>query len=128
MAIINRVKPYVYLYSNNQFKLPAGYTIMISGWGVTKREEGIFERNAMYAVDTAVSKTFFKKLSATLSFNSLLSTQQAKETFTINSIVSQGIYFADVREISLGLKYAFGNIKDSKYKNKEVDENMNRIK
>ncbi|WP_432712540.1 outer membrane beta-barrel protein [Pedobacter sp.] len=128
MAVINKIKPYVYLYSNNEIKLPAGYTLMISGWGMTKREEGIFERNAMYAIDTAVSKTFFKKLNATLSFNSLLSSQEAKENFTVNSIISQGIYFADVREISLGLKYAFGNIKDSKYKNKEIDENMNRIR
>ncbi len=126
-AVIDKAKPYLYLYSNNEFKLPAGYTLMISGWGTTKRDEGIFKRNAMYAIDTAVSKKFFKNLSTTLSFNSILSTQEAKENFIVNNIVSKGVYFADVREISLSLKYAFGNIKDSRYKNKEVNENLNRI-
>jgi hypothetical protein len=127
-AVVSKAKPYLYVYSNNQFKLPAGYTLMVSGWGTTKSEEGIFKRNAMFAVDTAVSKTFVKKMTTTLSFNSILSTQESKENFTINNIVSKGIYYADVREISLSLKYAFGNIKDSKYKNKEVNENLNRIK
>jgi hypothetical protein len=127
-AVISKARPSLYVYSNNQFKLPAGYTLMISGWATTKSEEGIFKRNAMYAIDTAVSKTFLKRLSTTLSFNNLLSTQESKENFTVNNIVSKGVYYADVREVSLSLKYAFGNMKESKYKNKEVNENMNRMK
>jgi hypothetical protein len=127
-AITAKATPYLYVYSNNQFKLPAGYTLMVSGWGTTKTQEGIFKRSAMYAADTAVSKTFIKRLSTTLSLNSILSTKESKEDFTVNNIVSKGVYYADVREVSLSLKYAFGNIKDSKYKNKEVNENMNRIK
>lgn len=126
-AVLNKSKPYVYLYSNNQFALPHDYTLMISGWGYTKRVEGLFERNAMYAIDFGLSKTFFKKLSCTVSYNSLLSTKQATENFTINHISSRGIYYLDVREFSIGVKYSIGGIKDSKYKSKAVDDNINRL-
>jgi hypothetical protein len=127
-AVVGRASPYVYLYSNNEFKLPAGYTFMVSGWGITKRDEGVFERNASYAVDTAITKTFLKKLTATISYNSILGSSEYKENFATNNVASKGIYYADVREIGLSLKYAFGNIKDSRYKNKEVDDNMSRIR
>jgi hypothetical protein len=127
-ALVNKARPYAYVYSNNEFKLPAGYTLMVSGWGSTKRDEGVFEHNASYAIDTALTKTFLKKLTATISYNSILSASEYKENFTINNVASKGIYYADVREVGLSLKYAFGNIKDSRYKNKEIDANMNRIR
>lgn len=107
-AVLNKSRPYLYYYSSNQLALPKEYTLMISGWAYTKRVEGVFERNAMYAVDFGLSKTLFKKLSCSLSYNSLLSTKEAKENFQINSISSKGIYYLDVREFSIALKYSIG--------------------
>ena len=127
LAVLNKSTPYLYYYSNNQLALPGDYVLMISGWGYTKRVEGVFKRNAMSAVDFSLSKTFMKKLSCMVSYNSLLSTKNAKEDFTINNISSRGVYYLDVREFSLGLKYSIGGIKDSKYKNKAVDDNINRL-
>lgn len=121
-------RPYLYLYSNNQFKLPKGYSLMVSGWGITKRNEGIFQRNAMYAVDTTLTKTFYKKLICSMGYNSILSTGQAKEDFAVNAISSRGIYYLDSREFTLSVKYAFGKLKDPKYKNRDVNDNLNRIK
>ena len=127
LAVLNKSTPYLYFFSNNQFTLPKEYALMISGWGYTKRVEGVFERNAMYAVDFSLSKTFMKKLSCMVSYNSLLSTKNAKEDFTINNISSRGVYYLDVREFLVGLKYSIGGIKDSKYKNKTVYDNINRL-
>ena len=127
LAVLNKSTPYLYLYSSNQFTLPKEYALMISGWGYTKRVEGVFKRNAMYAVDFSLSKTFMKKLSCTVSYNSLLSTKNAREDFTINKISSRGVYYQDVREFSIGLKYSIGGIKDSKYKNKAIDDNIDRL-
>jgi hypothetical protein len=127
-AILNKSKPYFYVYSNNQFKLPKDYAFVISGWGLSKRYEGIFERSALFAVDLGVSKTFYKKLNCTLNFNDIFKSLNAEEKFTINNIKSNGIYYEDVREFSISLKYSFGIIKDSKYKSKEVNENADRIK
>ena len=127
LAVLNKSTPYLYFYSNNQLALPGDYVLMISGWGYTKRVEGVFKRNAMCAVDFSLSKTFMKKLSCMVSYNSLLSTKNAKEDFTINNISSRGVYYLDVREFSVGLKYSIGGIKDSKYKNKAIDDNINRL-
>ena len=127
LAVLNKSTPYLYFYSNNQLALQRDYVLMISGWGYTKRVEGVFKRNAMCAVDFSLSKTFMKKLSCMVSYNSLLSTKNAKEDFTINNISSRGVYYLDVREFSVGLKYSIGGIKDSKYKNKAIDDNINRL-
>jgi len=127
-AIMGKSRPYVYFYSNHQFKLPAVCMLMVSGWGITKRNEGIFQRNAGYAIDTAVTKTFFNKLNCSLGYNSLLSTGQVKENFDVNGVTSKGIYYLDQRQVSLSVKYAFGKLKDSAYKNKDVNDNMNRIR
>jgi hypothetical protein len=126
-ATSNKTKPYLYVYSNNQLQLPAGYSLMVSGWAISKRNDGVFDQNAMFAIDTAISKTFAKKLTATVAYNSILSTTESRENFATNNVVARGVYYADVREIALSLKYAFGNIKDSKYKNKEVNEAKGRI-
>lgn len=127
-AVTGKSSPYLYLYSNNQFNLPAGYSFMISGWGITKRNEGVFERNAMIAVDTAITKTFNKKLTCTLGYNSIISTGQAKENFNINEVSSRGVYYLNNREFSMSVKYAFGKLKDPKYKNKDSNDNMSRIR
>jgi hypothetical protein len=126
-ATSNKTKPYLYAYSNNQLQLPAGYTLMVSGWAISKRNDGVFDQSAIFAIDTAISKTFAKKLTATVSYNSILSTVDSRENFATNNVVSRGVYYADVREIALSLKYAFGNIKDSRYRNKEVNEAKGRI-
>ncbi|WP_432710007.1 outer membrane beta-barrel protein [Pedobacter sp.] len=123
----NKMKPYLYVYSNNQLQLPAGYTLMVSGWAISKRNDGVFDQNAMYAIDTAISKTFAKKLTATVSYNSILSTTESKENFATHNVVARGVYYADVREIGLSLKYAFGDIKESRFKNKEVNDSRGRI-
>ncbi|MBG6236058.1 hypothetical protein IWX76_002639 [Pedobacter sp. CAN_A7] len=123
----NKMKPYLYVYSNNQLSLPAGYTLMISGWAISKRNDGVFDQSAMYAIDTALSKTFAKKLTATVSYNSILSSTESKENFATNNVVARGIYYPDVREVALSIKYAFGNIKESKFKYKEVNDGKSRI-
>ena len=127
LAVINKSMPYLYLYSNNQLALPGNYSLMISGWAYTKRIEGVFERNAMYAIDFMLSKTFFKNLSCTAGYNSLLSTRTAREDFTINDISSRGLYYLDVREFTIGLKYSIGGLRHSNYKNKAVDDSINRL-
>ena len=124
---VNKTKPYLYVYSNNQVQLPAGYMLMVSGWAISKRNDGVFDQNAMYAIDTAVSKTFAKKLTATISYNSILSSTESKENFATNNVFAKGTYYADVREVGLSLKYAFGNIKESKYRVKEINDGRSRI-
>ena len=125
-ALLITTKPYLYYYSNNSFKLPKGYTAMLSVWGTTKRNEGIFTRNAFFIMDVGFTKAFFKSLDCTLSFNDVFRNMNFNEDFAINNIVSRGRYYTDTREIALSLKYKFGNFKGKE--ERKVNDNEERIR
>ncbi len=127
-TVYNEAKPYLYYYSNHIFKLPAAFDFSVTGWGFTERNEGVFERNALFVMNLAVSKTLFENFDCTLSFNDVFRSMTFNEDFTINDIASKGIYYTDARELSLSIRYKFGKIKDSNYKERDVDENSNRVK
>ncbi|MDB4292792.1 TonB-dependent receptor [Maribacter sp.] len=128
IARINSAKPYLYLYTDHQFKIGKDSTISIGGWGFTKRSEGIFERNAMVVLNAGITKTLFKKLNCSLRFNDITRAMNFEERYAINGVFADGVYFADGREIVFSVKYALGKTKDAIFKNKAVDENLDRIK
>ncbi|MCV9928935.1 outer membrane beta-barrel family protein [Flavobacterium sp. LS1R49] len=121
-ALFLASKPYLYYYSNNEFKLPKGFTLTVSGWGLTKQNKGVFERNERFVVDMAVSKTFFKNWDCTLTCNNVFNNNIQEEQFTINNVSSKARYQVDWHEISIAVKYSFGKIKDSQFKEKSVDD------
>lgn len=127
-AATTPIKPYLYFYTDHQFKLRQDTAISFGGWALTKRSEGIFERNAMVVLNAAITKTFFDKLHCALRFNDIAKTMNFEERYSINGVNADGVYFADAREIAFSVKYTFGKIKDPNYKNTDVDENLDRIK
>jgi hypothetical protein len=127
-AVFNETKPYVYYYSNHIFELPKEFDFSVTGWGYSERKEGIFKRNSLFIMNLALSKTLFKNFDCTLSFNDVFRNMNFNEDITINDIFSKGIYYTDTREISLSIRYKFGKVKDSKYQEKVIDENSNRIR
>ncbi|WP_264521032.1 outer membrane beta-barrel protein [Flavobacterium sp. N1994] len=127
-ALVKEAKPNLYYYSNHIFTLPKKYELYITGWGLTKQQMGVFERNALFTMNAAISKTFFKHLSCSISWNDILRKMNIREDFTINSVTAQGKYYTDSHSISFSVKYFFGEIKKSEYKEKDIDENSKRIK
>lgn len=126
-AVFLSAKPYVYYYSNNEFKLPKEYMFVVGWWGATKQNKGTFENSANFIMDMSLSKTF-KNWKCTLSYNDIFRTTIYKEEFTINDISSKTRYVVDAHEISIAIKYSFGKIKESEFKEKNVDKNQNRIR
>ncbi len=122
IAYFNQATPYVYFYSNNQFKLPKSFTLMINGWFQTKRYEGIFERNMQFAVDVSLSKIISKKLTLTLNAFDIFQSLNYIETYNVNGIYAKTTYFENLREFSVSLRYSFGKIQKQLFKNKEVNE------
>jgi len=127
-AVFLASKPYLYYYSNNEFKLPKEYSISLNFWGLTKQNTGIFETNSRFIIDMAVSKTFSKKWNCTLSCNNIFKNNIETEKFTINNINSKARYLVDNHEVSISIKYSFGKIKETEFKQKNIDENENRIR
>jgi len=127
-AVFLASKPYLYYYSNNEFKLPKEYSITLNFWGLTKQNTGVFETNSRFIIDMAVSKTFSKKWNCTLSSNNIFKNSIETEKFTINNINSKVRYQVDNHEVSISIKYSFGKIKETEFKQKKIDENENRIR
>jgi hypothetical protein len=128
LAIQKETKPYVYYYSNHQFKLPKEYIISTTIWGLTTQNQGVFERKQPnFIMDLAISKTFLKKWDCTLSFNDVFKNFVYKEDFTVNKISSKSNYLSDTHEISVAIRYSFGKIKASEFKEKSINDDENRI-
>lgn len=127
-AVATPVKPYLYMYTDQQFKIAKNTTISFGGWVLTKHSEGILERNGMIVLNTAITKTFYDKLHCALRFNDITKAMNFKEKYSINGVNADGVYFADAHEIAFSMKYTFGKSKDPGYKNKDVDENLDRIR
>lgn len=127
-SVVNASKPYLYYYSNHIFKLPKEIEIALTGWGLTHQHEGIFERNALFTMDFSVSKKCFKNLDCTISYNDIFRQIKYRENFSINGVSAKGIYYTDANLVSFSVKYTFGKIKNSEYKEKSIDENLGRIR
>lgn len=127
-AEMNRVRPYLYLYTDHQFKIGNAFSVSFGAWGRTEHSEGIFERNGLLTFHAAIAKTFFDKLTCSLRFNDISGALNYKERYSINGVNAKGAYFADAREVAIGLKYSFGNMKDRSFKNKDIDKDLDRIR
>ena len=127
-AMLNEVKPYLYYYSNHSFKLSKGIEFALTGWGLTRQQQGVFERSALFTMDFAVSKTLFKHFDCAINYNDIFRQMKFYENFTINNISAKGIYYADSNLVSFSVKYSFGKIKNPEFKEKNIDENSSRIR
>ncbi len=126
-AVFRQTKPYVYYYSNNEFKLASKTTLGVNLWGLTKRYQGIFERNSIFVLGATFSKTFFKHLKLTINANDIFRNMNFKDRYTINNITSEDVFYVNAQELSFSLNYSFGKIKKSAFKNKDIDDSLNRM-
>lgn len=127
MAALGAVRPYLYAYTNHQFRIAKDTTLSLGGWALTRRKEGIFERNAMLVADASLVKTFGEKLQCAIRFNDIFRGLNFEESYTIDGVRSRGEFFGDGREVALSVKYMMGSQKKNRFKNKDVDENIDRI-
>lgn len=126
-AIFSSVKPYIYAYTNHQLKIAKDTTLVVGAWAMGRRQIGIFKRNGLAVFEASLSKTFFIKWDCTLRFNDITRAMNFEEQYTLNGVIADGVYFADVREVAVSLKYRFGNKSNANFKNRDVDSNLERI-
>ena len=124
----NFTRPVFYAYTNQQFKIGKDTTLAFGGYAISKSQQGIFERNARISLEASISKTFFKNWDCSLRFNDITRGTNFKENYAINGVIADGVYFTDLREMALSIKYRFGNQDKVKFKNKDVDGNIDRIR
>ena len=119
--------PYVYLYTNQQFKINNTSSFGLNGWLLTHRKDGVFNRKEVFTLNAVYTTKLFSKLDVTLSANDLFNTMEFRESYILQNLNVSNLFYTDVHEFSIALRYVFGSVKNSQYKNKAVDEELNRM-
>lgn len=81
----------------------------------------------MFTLDAAYTVKLFLKLGVTLSVNDIFNTMEFGGSYILQNLNVNSLFFTDINEFSAARRYIFGAVKDSKYKNKPIDDQLNRI-
>lgn len=125
-AVVTPVRPFVYAYTNHRWTLPKDWTIGATIWGLTERRTGIFNLSELFIVGATVSKTI-GSVNVALNLNDLLRGYAFTNSYTVNDIRTLEDRLADTRILSLNIAYNFGQQFNSRYRNQDVDETLNRM-
>ena len=127
-SILKReASPYLYFYTNQQFKINNLSSFNLNGWLLSNRKDGIFNRQEVFTINAVFTTKLFSKLDVTVSANDIFNTMEFRENYVLQNLHVSSLFFTDVNEYAISLRYVFGNIKDSNYKNKSVDDELNRM-
>ncbi len=125
-AIKTYLKPYVYYYSNQQIHINKSTSFNLNLWGTTLKGEGALITKPVFVASTSILKKI-KNIDITVSYNDIFKSFTFGEKYFLKNISVDNLFLIDVNEISLSLKYNFGKIKKSTYKNKNITD-VNRIR
>ncbi len=121
------VKPYLYFYSGNRFTLSPTAHFNINLFGISKRNSGAIIQQALFSASAGISKRF-NKLTASINYNDIFQTMNWESRYTINQISNETLFFGNASDLNFSLRYSFGKISKSNYKNKDVDDNIDRMR
>jgi len=124
---LSAAQPYFYLYSNNQFKIAPKSSIGFSIFALSRQKQGVVSVEPMFRLGLFASTTLFEKLQIAINCNDIFRGGIWENRTQINDISNRTTYFGDSRSFALSLKYSFGKILKSTFKNEDVDDNLRRI-
>ncbi|KIC63754.1 outer membrane beta-barrel family protein [Chryseobacterium taiwanense] len=126
MAISRKSTPYLYFSTNNSYSLRKYLSILLDASYISNRTEGIFEYNSMCLVNMGVNANL-GQFDFTVRYNDIFKQMDYIQKLTYKKISSTGTFYGNTPTISLTVKYNLGKISKSNYKEKEVNENANRL-
>ena len=126
LAIVHKSTPYIYLYTNNTIKLGKGFNFLLDASWLTKRTQGLYEYNEMLLVNLGLTKSV-SNFDFTLRYNDVFKQNVFIQQFSYEKIITKGTFYGNTPVFSVGVKYNFGKVSNSEYKEKQINETMNRI-
>lgn len=126
LAVVNQSTPYLYLYTNNTIKLGKGFKFLVDGSWITKRIQGIYEYNEMVLVNLGLTKSI-SNFDFTLRYNDVFNQNTFVQKLSYDKIITKGSFYGNTPVLSIGLKYNFGKVSTSEYKEKQINETVDRI-
>ncbi|MFK7773337.1 MAG: outer membrane beta-barrel protein [Saprospiraceae bacterium] len=126
-AAVQGVTPSIYFYTRQQIQLPKRFSFGATFYGMTNRKTGVTDAKAFSNLDFFISKTFKDKFSVTLNFNDVYRGFEFTSLTEFNDIITNETRFSDRKAFMISMRYSFGKEFKSKYQNRDVDDNLNRM-
>ena len=126
LAIQKKSTPYLYFSTNNTLVLWKYLSFLLDGSYITKRIEGLYEGNAMCLVNLGLTSSV-SDFDFTFRYNDVFRQMDYVQKMTYQKIESTGTFFGNTPTLSIAVKYNFGKLRKSNYKENTVNENSNRL-
>ena len=126
LAVVNQSTPYLYLYTNNTIKLGKGFNFLLDGTWITKRTQGIYEYNEMVLINLGLTKSV-SNFDFTLRYNDVFNQNTYIQKLSYDKIITKGSFYGNTPTFSVGIKYNFGKISNSEYREKQINQTVDRI-
>jgi len=130
-AFVSVTRETLNLFGQNNFKLPAGFNLEVSGWYNSPSVwGGTFRTKSIGSLDVAVQKQFLsKKLTARLAFSDILYTSPWYGITQVGNLRNEANGGSDSRQVRFNLSYNFGSdtIKKSRERKTGLEDEKKRI-
>ena len=126
LAVVNQSTPYLYLYTNNAIKLGKGFKFLVDGSWITERTQGIYEYNEMVLVNLGLTKSI-SNFDFTLRYNDVFNQNTFVQKLSYDKIITKGSFYGNTPTFSVGIKCNFGKISNSEYREKQINQTVDRI-
>ena len=121
----------VSFYGQNNFTLPKGFNLEVSGWFSSPSVwGGTYQTDSLGSLDLALQKKFLSdKLTARIAFTDVLYTSPWTGSTEFANVSINGNGGNDSRQIRFNISYNFGNdaVKNSRARNTGLEEEKNRL-
>tara|TARA_B100000809_G_scaffold262284_1_gene312920 strand:+ start:986 stop:3373 length:2388 start_codon:yes stop_codon:yes gene_type:complete len=118
--------PEFYYYGNIQLKLNKLFNIELSAEYVSKSSDGVSNMEDNYSINLGINKSLMKdKLYVQLVANDIFHTSISRGGSNLYNVENEWENTQDTQFFRLLIKYSFGNLRHSKYKNVSVNEEGN---
>lgn len=121
------VTPFFYFYTDNEFRLPKDVSFGMNFYYMSPHKEGIRSSEGFSALGLYANKKFNEHWKVGMLANDVFRTLEFVQGYTSYGITNNATYFSDNRCLSLLVTYTFGQLAKPDLKNKEVDDNLNRV-
>lgn len=126
LAKLGKSTPYLYFYTNTTVKLGKGFNFLLDGSWISKRVQGLYTFNEMLIVNLGLTKSI-SNFDITLRYNDIFKQNTFVQELNYDKIITKGSFYGNTPVFSVALKYTFGKVSNSEYKEKQVNSTMERI-
>ena len=120
---VGSVNPQLYVYSYNGFKVKSLFKLELMGEYTGSKDDGIYQRKPTYSVSSGISRNFLNNsLECRFMVNDIFRSYRIANIYSVGQTVVDYEWRFSTHYYRLSLRYNFGKLKNTIYKNKKTGE------